>query len=165
MESKKKYTRIKWSDEQKNLLNSYFNNNKFPSNEERKRLSNELNVNSRNIQVWFQNKRQRLESQTCCYLDDNLSYFSLNIINYDLNYLLKLWTKLLDFFTNFFKENIIGNIYENLIVQEFIIYLSNLYLNIIYKIDEKYLIFNYSLYYIIYHQLIYNLEIHINNIN
>ena len=160
---KKKYNRIKWSSDQINVLNLYFDNNNFPSNLERKRLSQELNVSSRNIQVWFQNKRQRLKICNSNYLDNNLSYFSLNIINYNsLDSLLKLWTDLLDFFTNFFKENKIYNIFENLIVQEFVIYLSNLYLNIINKTNEQYLISNYSLYYIIYHQLIYNLEITID---
>ena len=41
------------------ILEQVFQKDKFPTVETRKKLSSDLNVTPRQVQVWFQNKRQR----------------------------------------------------------------------------------------------------------
>ena len=51
--------RWKISSESKGLLEQEFNRKRFPSPRSKKRLAEELDVEPRRIQVWFQNRRQR----------------------------------------------------------------------------------------------------------
>ena len=51
--------RWKISNESKGLLEQEFLRKRFPSPRSKKRLADELNVEPRRIQVWFQNRRQR----------------------------------------------------------------------------------------------------------
>lgn len=55
----KRFKRTKISDIQKHILNKYYSEQKFPSNELIKKISIELNLTNRNIKIWFQNRRQR----------------------------------------------------------------------------------------------------------
>ena len=54
-----KYVRTKWTSEQLRVLNETFLVNPFPSRETRASIAAQLNVTQRNVQVWFQNTRQR----------------------------------------------------------------------------------------------------------
>ena len=46
---------------QRGMLEKAFQAKRFPSPETKKRLADSLNVDVRRIQVWFQNRRQRLK--------------------------------------------------------------------------------------------------------
>ncbi|KAL1504024.1 hypothetical protein AB1Y20_010438 [Prymnesium parvum] len=52
-------SRWKISSESKGLLEREFHRKRFPSPRSKKRLADELDVEPRRIQVWFQNRRQR----------------------------------------------------------------------------------------------------------
>ena len=51
--------RWKISGDSKTMLEQEFLRKRFPSPRSKKRLAEELNVEPRRIQVWFQNRRQR----------------------------------------------------------------------------------------------------------
>ena len=48
---------------QKSLLEEAFSAKRFPSPETKRRLADQLHVDVRRIQVWFQNRRQRLSAK------------------------------------------------------------------------------------------------------
>ena len=54
-----KYIRTRWTPEQVDALQRSYDVNPLPTREERASLAKELCVTERNVQVWFQNTRQR----------------------------------------------------------------------------------------------------------
>lgn len=54
-----KYIRTRWTSEQLDALQRSYDVNPFPTKEERASLAKLLCVTQRNVQVWFQNTRQR----------------------------------------------------------------------------------------------------------
>ena len=54
--------RVKYTDAARRALMAVFEYNKYPSTSERKQLADAFNMSTRNIQVWFQNQRQRRPS-------------------------------------------------------------------------------------------------------
>ncbi|KXN67599.1 hypothetical protein CONCODRAFT_80066 [Conidiobolus coronatus NRRL 28638] len=46
------------SEEQTKVLNDFYKANKYPTHNEKVKLSKELSLTERTIQIWFQNKRQ-----------------------------------------------------------------------------------------------------------
>ncbi|KXN67600.1 homeobox-domain-containing protein [Conidiobolus coronatus NRRL 28638] len=46
------------SDHQTSILNNFYRANKYPTHNEKVKLSKQLNLPERTIQIWFQNKRQ-----------------------------------------------------------------------------------------------------------
>lgn len=56
--------RKRLTPQQLQILNYVFNQNRFPSIEERLYLSERLWISARSIQIWFQNKRQIVKNNT-----------------------------------------------------------------------------------------------------
>ncbi|KXN66083.1 PAX37B protein, partial [Conidiobolus coronatus NRRL 28638] len=56
--------RKRLTPQQLQVLNYVFSQNPFPSIEERLYLSERLWISARSIQIWFQNKRQIVKSNT-----------------------------------------------------------------------------------------------------
>jgi hypothetical protein len=46
------------SEYQTTILNDFYRTNKYPTHNEKTKLSKQLNLTERTIQIWFQNKRQ-----------------------------------------------------------------------------------------------------------
>ena len=63
IKKKNKLVRSKFTDNDMKILNTYFEKSNFPSKENKKELSLYLGKSERVIQVWFQNKRQRLDNK------------------------------------------------------------------------------------------------------
>ena len=54
-----KKKRLIFSSDQRNLLEEYFLENAYPKLDERVKLAEKLGIDTRRVQVWFQNKRQK----------------------------------------------------------------------------------------------------------
>ena len=54
-----KYIRTRWTSDQLDALQRSYDVNPFPTRVERESIATQLCVTQRNVQVWFQNTRQR----------------------------------------------------------------------------------------------------------
>jgi hypothetical protein len=59
---KKKRDRIYFDSEMKNILLKEYEKNKYPSKHKISELAFELNITSKNVGIWFLNRRRKLSS-------------------------------------------------------------------------------------------------------
>lgn len=74
--TEKKRKRQRTSPEQLSILEQMFKGNRTPDYETRTRLSKQLGMTPRRIQIWFQNKRAKMkkiqqEEKDFCYPEDS----------------------------------------------------------------------------------------------
>lgn len=61
-----RFRRLRWTPEQRDELERVWSENRFPSRAHREEIAARLHVTERNVQVWFQNRRQRGGKPVVC---------------------------------------------------------------------------------------------------